>query len=403
MQRFISFGGLMVMILLAWLCSNNRRKMNLRLILSGIGLQFLLAFLLLETPPGEIVFEWARFYIAKIIGFAAVGPAWLLGDRVVEFLGPQCVVLNMIPPIIFVSALMAVLFYLGIMQQVVKLMARVMVWVMDTSGSESLCAAANVFMGMAEAPLVIRPYLESMTRSEIMAMMTTGLATVAGGVMAAYVAQGIDAGHLLAASLMSAPAALVLAKIMIPETEESVTKSVVKIDVPRQDANVFDAACRGASDGMMLSLNIIAGLIAILGIVALINWPLSAISPQYGGPYSLERLLSWLFAPLAWVMGVEAKDVWTVGELLGKRMVMNEYIAYVDLAKIQHTLAPRSLSITIYAMCGFANFGSVAILIGGLGYLMPGRRKEMAKLGLRALVAGTLASFMTACIAGMLL
>ncbi len=405
MERAMSFLGLLAMVFIAWLFSENRRRMNWRLILSGIALQIAVASLLLTNRYGKFVFDALKAGVEQLVGCAGAGPRWLIGEnflRAHPTLYAQSPFLNMVPPIIFISAVMAVLFHYGVMQRVVKLMARSMVWVMDTSGAESLCAAANVLLGMAEAPLVIRPYLATLTRSEIMALMTVGLATVAGGVMAAYVAMGIDAGHLLTASLLSAPAALVLAKVMVPETDESPTKGVVKIDVPRPDANAFDALCRGASEGMTLSLNMIAGLIAILGLVALLNWPLGQLTLA-GGPLSLERICGWVFAPLAWLMGIEAGDATVVGSLLGKRLVTNEFIAYVDMARIKETMSVRSFTIATYAMCGFANLGSVAILIGGVGSLVPDRRREFATLGAKALLAGTLASFMTACIAGMLI
>jgi CNT family concentrative nucleoside transporter len=279
-----------------------------------------------------------------------------------------------------------------------------MVYVMDVSGTESLSASANVFVGMTEAPLVVRPYLATMTRSEIMAMMTGGLATIAGGVMAAYVGMGADAGHLLAASIMSAPASLVIAKLMVPETEESPTKGEVRVHVPKQDANVLDAACRGAGDGLKLALNVAAMLIAFIALVALVNWPLSQLQ-VWGAPLSLERILGWIFAPLAYCMGVEWNDARTVGMLLGKKTVLNEFIAYLDLVSdgVKNSIAPRSFTIATYALCGFANFGSIAIMIGGIGSLVPERRKDFARLGLRAMIGGTLAAFMTACIAGMLL
>ncbi len=399
MERLISFFGLLVMLALAWLCSENRRRMNLRLILSGVGLQFALGVILLRTVPGRAAFVAARDFITKIIGFSNAGSSFLFGKDLVE----NYVAFSMLPAIIFVSSVMAVLFHLGVMQWVVKIMARVMVWVMDTSGSESLCASANVFIGMTTAPLVIRPYLASMTRSELMALMTSGMATVAGGVLAAYASLGADAGHLLAASLMSAPASLVIAKIMVPESEDSPTKGVVKIDVPREDVNVLDAACRGASEGLTLAMNVAAMLIAFIAIVHMLNWSLGALPPVAGEPLSLERILGWTLAPVAWILGVEWKDARAVGMLLGKKTILNEFIAYMDLVQLRGVISERSFVIATYALCGFANFGSIAIMIGGIGGLVPSRRKDFAKYGFRALVGGTLAAFMTAAIAGMLI
>ena len=298
---------------------------------------------------------------------------------------------------------MAVLFYLRILQKIVQLMAKAMVYVMDVSGSESLAAAANIFLGMAEAPLVIKPYIKTMTRSEVMAMMTGGMATISGALLATYAAFGADAGHLLTASIISAPAALVIAKIMIPETEQSLTKRIVKVDIPKEDANILDAACRGASEGAKLALNIAAVLICFIAFVALLNWLLLLLPDVAGAPLSLERILGWLLAPLAWVMGVEAKDAPTVGMLLGKKTILNEFLAYLDLVKFKDAISPRSFTIATYALCGFANFGSIAIQIGGYGSLVPTRRKDFAKLGIRAMIGGTLAAFMTATIAGILM
>ncbi|MFP4380261.1 MAG: NupC/NupG family nucleoside CNT transporter, partial [Candidatus Sumerlaeia bacterium] len=308
---------------------------------------------------------------------------------------------SVLPTIIFISSLMAIFFHLGIIQFIVKILARIMVWVMDTSGSESLCAAANVFVGQTEAPLVVRGYLPTMTRSELMAMMTGGMATIAGGVMAAYVGMGIDAGHLLSASFMSAPASLVIAKILYPELENSPTKGEVRIEVPRQDTNILDAACRGAGEGLKLALNVAAMLIAFLALLYLINLILGLL-PQVGGAdISLERILGLLLAPLAWIMGIEWADAHAVGVLIGKKIIANEFIAYMDLTAMKEQLSPRSFTIATYALCGFANFGSIGILIGGLGNLVPERRKDFAKLSFKAMIGGALAAFMTACIVGM--
>jgi len=405
MERLVSAAGLVTMIALAWLCSSNRRRMNLRLILSGVGLQLLFGLLMLGTAPGQRLFDWSRTLIGGLIECSDAGARFVFGPFFFEkpFDNPPFAY-TVLPTVIFFASLTAVLFHLGVLQLVVKGMARLMVWVMDTSGSESLSTAANVFVGMTVAPLTIRPYLATMTRSELMAMMTGGMATVAGGVMAAYAAMGADAGHLMVASVMSAPAALVVAKIMVPETEESVTKGVVKIDVPRTDSNVLDAACRGAGEGLKLALNIAAMLIAFIALVYLCNWALSALPAVGGEPLSLERILGWLFSPLAWIMGVEWKDAHAVGTLLGEKTVFNEFIAYGHLTTdMKDTLSPRSVTIATYALCGFANFGSIAVMIGGIGGLAPTRRRDFAQLGLRSLVGGSLAAFMTASVAGMLI
>ncbi len=405
MERLVSLLGLGVVLLLAWLISENRRCMNWRLIASGIGLQVLLAMVLLWTSPGQAVFQAARDFITRLVEFSDAGAEFVLGSgdpAMPETFKHHYMAFKVLPTIIFVSTVMAVLFHLGVMQWVVKGMAWIMVRVMDTSGTESLAAAAEVFVGMTESPLVIRPYLETMTRSEIVAMMTAGMGTVAGGVMAAYVGMGIDAGHLLAASLMAAPASLVIAKILVPETEESLSKGVVRIDVPRTDVNVLDAACRGASEGLKLALNVAAMLVAFVALVHALNWALGLLPALGGAPVSLERILGWCMAPLAWVLGVPWNDAPTVGMLLGKKIVLNEFLAYGDLQALRASLSPRSVVIATYALCGFANFGSVAVQIGGIGGLVPSRRSIFARYGLRAMIGGALATLMTACIAGML-
>jgi CNT family concentrative nucleoside transporter len=408
MARLVSFAGLGTMLLLAWLISEKRRRMDFRLIASGVALQLVVAIVLLWSPPGRAVFEYGREVITRIIACSDEGAKFVFSPFFWDernFPNGPPFAITVLPTVIFFSSLMAVLFHLGVLQWVVKVMARVMVWVMDVSGAESLCAAANVFVGMTTAPLVIRPYLESMTRSELMAVMTTGMATVAGGTMAAYAAMGADAGHLMVASLMSAPAALVIAKIMVPELEQSPTKGVVKVEVPKQDANILDAACRGAAEGLKLALNIAAMLIAFIAIVHLLNWALSPLPPVAGEPLTLQRVLGWLCAPLAWLMGVEWKDAPMVGTLLGEKTIFNEFVAYQHLTtkEVTAALSPRSFTIATYALCGFANFGSIAVMIGGIGGLVPNRRKDFAKYGFRSMIGGALAAFMTAAIAGMLI
>ncbi|MFP4579664.1 MAG: NupC/NupG family nucleoside CNT transporter [Candidatus Sumerlaeia bacterium] len=396
-MKFISFLGLFVMMLIAWLLSSNRRKMDWRLIVSGLLLQFALAGIILGTRPGKILFAGANTAITAMLKASDAGAAFVFGEGFQE----HYFAFSVLPTIIFISSLMAIFFHLGIIQFIVKILARIMVWVMDTSGSESLCAAANVFVGQTEAPLVVRGYLPTMTRSELMAMMTGGMATIAGGVMAAYVGMGIDAGHLLSASFMSAPASLVIAKILYPELENSPTKGEVRIEVPRQDTNILDAACRGAGEGLKLALNVAAMLIAFLALLYLINLILGLL-PQVGGAdISLERILGLLLAPLAWIMGIEWADAHAVGVLIGKKIIANEFIAYMDLTAMKEQLSPRSFTIATYALCGFANFGSIGILIGGLGNLVPERRKDFAKLSFKAMIGGALAAFMTACIVGM--
>ena len=398
-MKYISILGLFVMMMIAWTISSDKKRMNFRLIFSGVSIQFIFALLILKTAPGETLFRGARVTVAKIIGFSDAGAQFVFGPAFKD----HFFAFSVLPTIIFVSAVMAILFHIGIMQLIVKGIAKVMVWVMDTSGSESLAAAANIFIGQTEAPLVIKPYISTMTNSELMAMMTSGMATVAGGVMAAYAGLGADAGHLLAASIMSAPASLVIAKIIIPEKEISPTKGIVKLDIPKKDANMLDAACRGASEGMKLALNVAAMLIAFIAIIKLLNWGFELFPIVHGSHLSLQRILGWVFSPIAWLLGVEWKDALTVGSLLGQKTILNEFLAYTDLIKLKDTISPRSFTIATYALCGFANFSSIAIQIGGIGSLVPSRRKDFAKLGLKAMIGGTLAAFMTAAIAGMLI
>ena len=400
MLRLVSLLGLVTMMLLAWLMSDNRRRMNFRLIASGVGLQLLLGGLLLGIKPlREMFFAFSETLFKGLMQCSDAGARFVFGDAFRE----HYFAFGVMPMVIFFSSLTAVLFYLGVLQWLVRLMAKVMVWVMNTSGSESLCTASNVLLGMTTAPLTVRPYLRTMTRSEIMAMMTGGMATAAGSTLPAYVAYGADPGHLMVASLMSAPAALVVAKIMVPETEDSPTKGTVKVEVPRTDANVLDAACRGAAEGLKLVLNIVAMLIAFIALVHLMNWMLSPLPPVGGAPLTLERMLGWGCAPLAWLMGVCPEDAQSVGRLIGEKTVFNEMIAFKNLEGLKDVLQPRSFTIATYALCGFANFGSIAVMIGGISGLAPDRRKDFAKYGFRSMIGGALAAFMTASIAGMLI
>jgi len=399
MERLISFAGLFVMIGIAYGLSTDKKSVKWKLVGTGVGLQLLFGVLILKTGPGRSVFDFARRVFANIMSYSDDGARFMFGDKFQD----HFFAFSVLPTIIFVSSIMAVLFHLGIIQKVVKGMAWVMVRIMDVSGSESLAASANVFVGQTEAPLVIKPYIVTMTLSELMAMMTGGMATIAGGVMIAYMNFGADPGHLLAASIMSAPASLVLAKLMVPETQESKTKGIVKIEIPKVDANVLDAACRGASEGLKLAANVGAMLIAFVAIAAMLNGMLSVFGDVGGSVLTIERILGWAFAPLAWIMGVESADARQIGMLLGKKTFLNEFVAYLDLKDLKGVVSERSFTIATYALCGFANFSSVAIQIGGIGSLIPERRSDLAKLGVKAMIGGTLAAFMTACIAGMLI
>ena len=407
MERLISLLGLFVMVAIAFGLSNNKRRMPWRLIVTGIVLQFVFGLLILQTEPGQGLFAWMRDGVNAFLGFSNQGASFLFGRLVSgapgDTPGMWGIAFFVLPTIIFVSSVMSVFFYLGVMQAVVKALAKVMVWVMDTSGSESLAASANIFMGHTEAPLVIKPYLLTMTESELNAMMTSGMATIAGGVMAAYAGMGVDAGHLLTASVMSAPAALVIAKIMIPETQESPTKGTVKIDIPKEDVNIIDAACRGAGDGLKLCLNVGAMLIAFVALIALCNAALGLFPEFNGAPLTFNRIVGWFMLPFAWLMGVRWEDCATAGGILGTRTVVNEFVGYIELSGARYSVSERSYTIMTYALCGFANFGSIAVQIGGVGNMVPERRKDIARLGLKSMIGGMLACFMTACIAGMLI
>ncbi|MBM4130377.1 NupC/NupG family nucleoside CNT transporter [bacterium] len=423
MQNAISLLGVFVLMLMAWLISADRRRFPWRVAAWGLGLQFALAVLLLRTPWGEVVFGAARDFITRILGFTDAGASFLWGGlyrsspELVANLGPEggywqvtnsvtgqltsigtVFIMHVLPTIIFFSSLMAVLYHLGLMQRLISGIARLMQKTMGTSGSETLSCSANIFVGQTEAPFVIRPYLATMTNSEIMAVMVGGFATVAGGVMAAYVRFGIDAGHLLAASVMSAPAALVIAKIMLPEKEVSPTQGAVSLRIPKEYANVLDAAAGGAGVGLKLAANVGAMLLAFISLVAMVNWVLGFAHT------SLGALLGWAFSPFAWVMGVPWSEATRFGELLGTKISVNEFLAYIQLADIKNagSMSPRSIVIATYALCGFANFSSIAIQIGGIGTIAPSRRADVARLGLKAMIGGALASWMTAAIAGVL-
>jgi CNT family concentrative nucleoside transporter len=414
MPKVNCFLGLWVMLGLAWLLSENRKRIHVRLIVTGLLFQLVFAVLILKTTPGRLVFEALERFVNGVIASGKEGSTFLFGAGFQE----HYFAFSVLPLIVFFSCLTAVLFHWGVIQVLVKVFAWSMVRVMDVSGTESLAATANIFLGHTEAPLLVRPYLESMTRSELTAMLTGGMATVSGSVLAAYVGLGIDAGHLLAASVMSAPASLVIAKIMVPERDVSLTKGQVRVEVPPQGRNVIDAACHGAAIGLHLALNIGAMVLAFVCLIALINWGLergqffvshltgaaqAAEGTTPAAPLTFQKIMGWLFYPLAWIMGVPREDMLNVSFLLGERTVLNEFIAYMDLAKLRDQLSPRSYTIATYALCGFANFGSIAIQIGGIGSLVPSRRADIAQLSLRSMIGGTLACFMTACLVGMLI
>jgi len=407
MEQVISFFGLFMMIFTAYLMSSAKKSIQWRTVLAGIALQLLLGLFIMKTPWGLQIAGGAKDFFQTILDYTNEGSKFLFGPLVDwGFTKGHIFATMVLPTIIFMSSLMSILYHLGIMQKVVKGAAWMMMKIMKTSGAESLAAAANIFVGQTEAPLVIKPYVNLMTKSELMSLMTGGMATVAGGVLAAYVGFGIDAGHLLIASFMSAPAALVCAKLMVPETEISSTAGSVKIDLPPTSSNVIDAAASGASDGLKLAVNVGAMLLAFVALIAMINGILGWLGLKLGmSQLSMEYILGFLFAPFAWLMGVPWSDCLLVGSMLGKKIVLNEFVAYLDLkdAIAANTISERAQIITTYALCGFANFSSIAIQVGGISVLAPERRKDLASLGIKSLIGGTLACFMTACIAGLLL
>ncbi|MDA1259254.1 MAG: NupC/NupG family nucleoside CNT transporter [Planctomycetota bacterium] len=390
--------GFIVLIGLAWMLSTNRRAVRWRPVVVGAALQAALALLVLRTPFGRWFFDGAQKAFKALIGHALDGAAPVVGERSLGLLDePALLALLVLVTVIFFSALFAALHHLGVVRVIVGGMARLMARTMGTSGAESTSAAANIFVGQTEAPLLVRPYLANMTRSEIGAVMTVGFATVAGGVFAIYVSMLQDAvpgiaGHLLAASVMSAPMALAIAKVVFPETEVPATLGHDAAQPRSEYANLVDAAASGAGDGMRLALNILAMLIAFLGLLELANGGLSMI---WGEGYTLQRALGVLFAPIAWLLGAPASEAAQVGGLLGTKIAVNEYVAFRDLADM-NGLSERSRIVASYALCGFANVGSIAIQIGGLSAIAPSRRAEFARLGPRAMCAGALASFCTA-------
>jgi CNT family concentrative nucleoside transporter len=428
--------GLALLLGLAVALSNDRKAINWRTVAWGIGLQLVFAALVLKTAPGEWLFAQLNTVVMRLLGFTVEGSRFLFGGLVdstipVQYVDPgdwsvppvpaaapdglmvvaangSFLAFNVLPTIIFFSSLMAVLYHLGVMQFVVKGMAAVMFRTMGTSGAESLSAAANVFVGQTEAPLVVRPFVDKMTMSELMAIMTGGFATVAGGVMAAYVGMLSKvfpdiAGHLIAASVMSAPAALVVAKIMWPETGSPITRGTMQMEVEKLDVNVIDAAARGAGEGLHLALNVGAMLLAFLALVAMMNAGVGWAGGLVGVEgLTLQTLVGYVFQPLAWAMGVPAAECETVGQLLGIKTILNEFVAYLQLAELAPQMSYRSLVIVTYALCGFANLGSIGIQLGGIGGIAPSRRSDLARVGFRAMIAGTLAAFLTANIAGTL-
>lgn len=405
MGRFTGLVGIALIVGVGFALSRDRRAIRWSVVAWGLGLQLVFALFVLRVPAGQDLFRFLGRGVTALLAFSYAGSEFVFGE-----LGKQHSSLGVIfafqvlPAIIFISALFAILYHLGVMQPVVRAFAAVMSRLMGASGAESLDVAASIFMGQAEAPLTIRPFLSRLTRSELMTVMTSGMAHISGAIMAAYIAFGVEARHLLTAVIMTAPGTIMMAKLMEPETERPETWGTVKLDLPRADPNVVGAAARGTGEGLHLMLNVIAMLIAFVALVALANGLFGALHTVAGWfPADLETVLGWVGSPVAWTLGVPWKDCPAIGGLLGTRAVLNEFIAFSQLGPLKASLDPRSFTIASYALAGFANIGSVGIQIGGIGALAPDRRADLARLGFRAMLAGTLANFLSAAIAGILL
>ena len=414
MARFTGILGLLTMLALAYIFSTNRRAIRLKTVAWGLGLQFAFAVFVLRVETGRRVFQKAGDVVNRLLSYAFVGSQFVFGE-----LGKQgshlgfYFAFQVLPTIIFIAAFFAVLYHYGVMQFIIKIAAWIMTRVMGASGAESLNVAASIFMGQTEAPLTIRPFLPDLTRSELMTVMTSGMAHVSGGIMAAYIAFGIEPKHLLSAVIMTAPGTLLMAKMLVPETEQPKTAGRVVMsedeEKTEKEENLLGAVARGTTDGLHLALNIAAMLISFLALIALTNGILGGIHNWLAAhgilwfPASLETVFGILFAPIAWVIGIPWHDCGVIGNLLGTRMVLNELVAFSMLGPMKAALDPRSFTIATFALCGFANLSSIGIQIGGIGALAPNKKSELARLGIRAMLAGTMANLMSASIAGMLL
>jgi CNT family concentrative nucleoside transporter len=425
MGRFTGVIGIVVILGLAYLWSNNRKAINLRLVITGMILQIVLAVFILKVPIGQDIFAWLGKAINKLLDFSQEGGTFVFGDltKVSQILPPEIVkkgvfLFVLLPTIIFVCVLVSMAYHVGLMQRIVALLARFVHWAMRVSGSEALSNVASAFVGQVEAQIMIRPYLSGMTKSELLASMTGSMACIAGGVMAVYISMGVPASYLLAASLMAAPGALVISKIVFPETEASETKGKVTLEVKKEHSNIMDAISHGASDGMKISINVIAMLIGVIALIALIDallgyfghflsWTglsLNAIGLNLDN-LRLKDVVGAIFSLFAIVMGVPVSESLSVGSLMGTKMVINEFVAYSDLSPMiaQGLLSAKSIVIASFALCGFANFSSVAIQLGGIGAIAPTRKADLARLGLKAMLCGTMASYISASLAGILM
>jgi concentrative nucleoside transporter, CNT family len=410
MGRYTGILGLATMLGLAYLFSTNRRAIRLKTILWGLGLQIALAYFVLRFDAGRMLFEKAGAAVTTLLGYSFAGSEFVFGPLGAKNSSYGLIfAFQVLPTIIFVASLFALLYYLGVMQIFIRAAAWIMQRIMGASGAESLDVAASIFMGQTEAPLTVRPFLPDATQSELMTIMTAGMAHVSGGIMAAYIAFGVDAKHLLTAVIMTAPGTLLMAKMLVPETEKPRTAGTVKMPEMQKDSNFLAAISRGTTDGLHLAINVAAMLIAFLALIALINGIMGgthnwlAYHHVNWFPSSLQEIFGWAFAPVAWVIGIPWHDCTTIGNLLGIRMVLNELVAFSFLGPMKGTLDPRSFTIATFALCGFANFSSIGIQIGGIGALAPNRTDDLARLGIRAMLAGTMANLMSASIVGLFL
>lgn len=412
MERFTGLIGIVLILGIAYAMSNNRKAINYRTVGVGLAIQFSLAVFILRTDIGQAIFQWLGAKVQKLLSFSDKGADFVFGtlvrpDLMQRAFGPGndfVFFFKVIPTIIFVAVLVNMLYHLGIMQRVVSVIARGVYWLMGVSGAEAVSNVASTFVGQVEAQIMIKPYLKNMTNSELMASMTGSFACIAGGVMAVYISLGVPAPYLIAASLMAAPGALVISKIVFPETEQSNTKGAVKLEIQKTHANLLDAIAAGAGEGLKVGFNVIAMLIGFIALVALLDYLLGLVGGIFSFPQlSFNFLLGKVFSAFAWAMGVPAKDIEAAGSLMGTKMVINEFVAYLDLVKLKDTLDHKTIVITSFALCGFANFSSIAIQVGGIGELAPSRRADLARLGFKALICGTLASYMSATLAGLLL
>ncbi|MGG7164666.1 NupC/NupG family nucleoside CNT transporter [Clostridium ihumii] len=405
MGKFIGILGIVVFLLIAYLLSSDRKKIDWKLVGIGLSLQAIFALLVLKVPLGQKFFGFLSKIIDKLLAFTVEGSSFVFGNLMDTNSFGFIFAFNVLPTIIFFSALMGILYHLGIMQFIISIISKGLAKLLGTSGAETTSAVSNIFLSQNEAPLIIKPYISKMTKSELFAVMVGGMATVAGSVMAGYVAMGVSASHLLAASVMAAPAGLVIAKILIPETEEPVTKGDFKLETEKTATNIIEAASNGAIEGIQIAINVGGLLIAFVALIALVNYVLGFVGGFFGADFlSLNWIFGKLFSPIAFLMGIPTQDISAAGNLLGQKVVLNEFVAYSNLSPLiaSKALSPKTIVILTYALCGFANFSSIAIQIGSIGSLAPDRRKDIAKLGMRAVLAGSLSAFMTATIAGIL-